>query len=196
MRRLYWVAPEQLPDLVVEDIIKISSEYEEIIGGVGGSVTDNKDAFVDKEVRKARQRWIPPNSDNTKKIYNLCTEIFHEANRRCFSVDIQRIFNMFYAEYRADEGGFYGKHRDSFVGTDEIWDRKLSMTIQLSDSDEYEGGDFVFYDDMLGCPPDKDQIRKKGTVFVFPSFLLHGVKPVTKGTRKCFIAFIEGPTWK
>ena len=37
---------------------------------------------------------------------------------------------MFYAEYRADEGGFYGKHRDSFVGTDEIWDRKLSMTMR------------------------------------------------------------------
>ena len=55
MRRLYWVAPEQLPDLVVEDIIKISSEYEEIIGGVGGSVTNNKDAFVDKEYRK---KWL------------------------------------------------------------------------------------------------------------------------------------------
>ena len=76
---------------------------------------------------------------------------------------------MFYAEYRADEGGFYGKHRDSFVGTDEIWDRKLSMTIQLSDSDEYEGGDFVFYDDMLNCPQDKDQI-KKNYCFCFSFF--------------------------
>ena len=76
MRRLYWIAPEQLPDLVVEDIIKISSEYEEIIGGVGGSVTNNKDAFVDKEVRKARQRWIPPNSDNTKKYIIFAQRFF------------------------------------------------------------------------------------------------------------------------
>ena len=30
-----------------------------------------------------------------------------------------------------------------------MYDRKLSMTIQLSDSNEYEGGDFEFDNDIL-----------------------------------------------
>ena len=52
------------------------------------------------------------------------------------------------------------------------------MTIQLSDSDEYEGGDFEFDND----PPDKNILREKGRVLIFPSFLPH--KPVTKGKKK------------
>jgi len=69
------------------------------------------------------------------------------------------------------------------------------MTIQLSDPDEYEGGDFVFYDSSFDHP-DKELLRQKGTAFVFPSILLHGIQPVTKGVRKCLVAFIEGPAWQ
>ena len=74
--------------------------------------------------------------------------------------------------------------------------RKLSMTIQLSDPDDYEGGDFVFNVNQIGQSPDREQLRKKGTVLVFPSFIMHGVKPVTKGTRKSLVSWIEGPTWR
>ena len=44
--------------------------------------------------------------------------------------------------------------------------------------------------------PDKKLLRQKGTAFVFPSILLHGIQPVTKGVRKCLVAFIEGPAWQ
>ena len=51
-----------------------------------------------------------------------------------------------------------------YLGSGELSDRKLSMTIQLSDSNEYEGGDFVLRDETQNFP-DKEQLRKKGTVF-------------------------------
>ena len=198
MKHPYYILPDVLPDMVVDDIKNIVLNYEEIDGGIGGNVTLHEEAKVDNEIRRCKQRWLPPNAEDTRKIHNLCTEIFEESNRRCFSVNLDRVFNMFYAEYRADNKGYYGKHKDSNLGINgEIYDRKLSMTIQLSDSNEYDGGDFVFYDDLHGwSQPDKERIRKKGAVFVFPSFIEHGVKPVTKGVRKCLIAFMEGPAWR
>ena len=173
MKHPYFILPDVLPDIVVEDIKNIVLNYEEIDGGVGGNVTLQQKATVDNQIRRCKQRWIPPNAEDTKKIHNLCTEIFEEANRRCFSVNLDRVFNMFYAEYRAEDNGYYAQHKDSNLGINgELYDRKLSMTIQLSDSAEYEGGDFVFYDDLHGwAQPDKERIRKKGAVFVFPSFL-------------------------
>mgnify|MGYP001205851066 CR=1 FL=1 len=84
---------------------------------------------------------------------------------------------------------------DSFLGSGEVSDRKLSMTIQLSDSHEYEGGNFEFRDHISNIPP-KEQLRKKGTVLIFPSFLYHSVQPVTKGTRKSLVTWIEGPAWR
>ena len=72
--------------------------------------------------------------------------------------------------------------------------RKLSITIQLSDSDEYEGGDFVFTKDIPS--PDAELIRKKGTIIVFPSFLYHQVMPVTKGTRYSLVGWYEGNDWR
>nr|BAR35905.1 Uncharacterized iron-regulated protein (PiuC) [uncultured Mediterranean phage uvMED] len=198
MKHPYYIIPEVLPEMITEDIKNIVLNYEEIEGGVGGNVTLHEEAKVDSKVRRCKQRWLPPNANDTKQIHTLCTEIFEEANRRCFSVNLDRIFNMFYAEYRAEDTGYYDKHKDSNLGFNgEMYDRKLSMTIQLSDSTEYEGGDFVFYDELHGQPqPDKELIRQKGAVFVFPSFIEHGVKPVTKGVRKCLIAFMEGPQWK
>ena len=70
------------------------------------------------------------------------------------------------------------------------------MTIQLSDSDEYEGGDFEFDNDILANPPDKNILREKGRVLIFPSFLPHKVNPVTKGIRKSLVTWIEGPAWR
>ena len=62
--------------------------------------------------------------------------------------------------------------------------RKLSMTIVLNE--DYEGGEFEFFD-------DKNLIREKiGTVIVFPSYMVHKVRPVTKGTRYSLVAWFCG----
>ena len=78
MKHPYYILPDVLPDMVVEDIKNIVLNYEEIDGGVGGNVTLHEEAKVNNEIRRCKQRWIPPNAEDTKKIYNLCTEIFQE----------------------------------------------------------------------------------------------------------------------
>ena len=63
--------------------------------------------------------------------------------------------------------------------------RKLSVSLVLSDKNEYQGGDLNFayqteYNEIRNIKLNNLEI---GTMVVFPSFLWHRVKPVTKGIR-------------
>ena len=71
--------------------------------------------------------------------------------------------------------------------------RKLSFTVQLSDPDEYEGGNVQFMDEggkSYFAP------RQKGTVVLFDSRTQHRVLKVTKGVRKSLVGWVVGPRWK
>ena len=84
-------------------------------------------------------------------------------------------------------GQFYGEHRDFGTNDDSIT-RKLSLTVQLSDEDSYEGGDLIFYN---GSIKDKSP-RGKGSVIVFDSRLFHEITPVIKGTRHSLVKWYHG----
>lgn len=67
--------------------------------------------------------------------------------------------------------------------------RHLSIIVNLNE--DYEGGDFVFFN-----PFNKEEIihsvsLKKGNVLMFPSNFLypHSVKPITKGTRYSIVSW-------
>jgi len=74
--------------------------------------------------------------------------------------------------------------------------RKLSVTISLTDSNTYEGGNLKF---DLGENADVEnrfiectEIRPQGSIIVFPSYNLHQVTPVTKGTRYSLVIWYYG----
>lgn len=69
--------------------------------------------------------------------------------------------------------------------------RKLSLSIQLSGPEEYEGGGLEFM--PTGEIPFS---RARGSVIVFPSFLCHRVAPVTKGVRSAIIGWAHGPSFR
>lgn len=77
--------------------------------------------------------------------------------------------------------------------------RKLSFILNLTDGNEYEGGDILF---DLGNHNTEGQIykneimRKRGTVIVFPSFVYHCVTPVTKGKRMSLVNWCLGRPFK
>lgn len=91
---------------------------------------------------------------------------------------------------RYGQGDFFDWHLD--FGPGEISDRKLSLTVQLSDPDEYEGGDlqFMINQNIVTAP------REKGTAIVFPSFIMHRVTPITKGKRQSIVAWASGPPYR
>lgn len=77
--------------------------------------------------------------------------------------------------------------------------RKVSITVNLSDPEDYEGGDLW----LTHLPSDSNSdkletftnpdFRTKGAVVVFPSWVRHRVTPVTKGTRYSAVAWFNGP---
>jgi len=78
--------------------------------------------------------------------------------------------------------------------------RKLSLTLNLNGSDEYEGGNLMF--DMGKHNEEQNQfyecteIREKGSLIVFPRYLQHCVTPVTKGTRYSRVLWCLGEAFK
>jgi PKHD-type hydroxylase len=81
-------------------------------------------------------------------------------------------------------GGKYDWHMD--IGAGENSSRKLSLSLQLSRSDDYSGGNLEFQN--IGKPGE----RAMGTLIAFPSFLQHRVTPVARGVRVSLVAWVHG----
>jgi PKHD-type hydroxylase len=85
-----------------------------------------------------------------------------------------------------EKGDFYRPHTDWSPFNRE---RKLSMTVQLSGTTEYQGGDVKLYDG----PEAHTLYRKKGSATVWPSWTLHEVEPIISGERWALVAWLRGP---
>ena len=89
---------------------------------------------------------------------------------------------------RYSEGQYYKLHKD-FSPQSAYLTRKLSLTVQLSDENDYEGGDLIFND---GLNEPVKASRGKGSVIVFDSRISHKVTPVTKGVRYSLVKWYHG----
>jgi len=139
--------------------------------------------YTDK-LRKSEVSWLYP-SEDTQWIYRRLTDIITNLNNKYFKFDIFGAAEGFqFTKYTAPDGK-YGKHIDSSV---EVLVRKLSFTLQLSNPEDYEGGDLCLH---LGNKPDVMK-KEQGFVVLFPSYVLHEVTPVTRGTRYSLVSWITG----
>jgi len=146
------------------------------------------DSQIMDDYRRSNIKWVRYNEES-HPIYDKIASLVLEANKQMWNFDIDR-FNsdLQYTEYDSSNQGFYDYHID--VGeNDEASQRKLTVVIQLSKPDEYEGGEL-----LLKTGKEDTVIPKElGYAVVFPSFLLHKVNPVTKGIRKSLVSWIAGP---
>lgn len=146
-------------------------------GGPDTEVRRSEVVFLDHQ---GKYRWV----------YERIWEAAQEFNRRFFCVDIAGIQEKIQlARYDSAHRGFYTWHTDF---ADLAPRRKLSVSIQLSDAKDYEGGDLEL---MFRNEPHKAE-RTRGAFIAFPSFALHRVTPVTQGTRWSLVAWISGPRWR
>lgn len=164
-----------------------SDEIGKILSLVG-ELEDAKIGSDHENIRNSKVCWMTEHEWLRDKLFTFV----NLANSAYFRANIWNAAELQYTEYHAETGGFYDWHNDVDWESDNHWDRKLSVTVQLSDADDYEGGDFKF--ENVGNPV-QDDARKKGTVLVFPSHLRHCVEPVTSGVRKSLVAWFDGPRW-
>lgn len=153
------------------------------------NATTFADSKVNAEVRRSKVKWLTHDND----VRDLLWGYAEEANRNAFGFDVRNVGDIQYTEYHATESGHYDWHHDIHWNEDKAYDRKLSITVQLSGPEDYTGGGFEFGETQT---PDYAISTKKGTVLVFPSYLQHRVTPVESGTRVSLVAWFEGPRWK
>ena len=198
----YTDLPEKVVDLIEEDL---AEKFEPQMG-------DSKlygDA-LNKEKRNSQNAWIP----TTHWCAGFLWHYIQRANRENFLYDLRNIDGESMQFTRYEAGQFYGWHNDAGLATQykpisvgnrseglgkdfmneniEII-RKLSFTLQLSDPDDYEGGNVQFLDESgksYFAP------RQRGCLVLFDSRTSHRVLKVTKGISKSIVGWTVGPRWK
>lgn len=168
-------------------IRKIGDEL--IKNNKGNTASIGLDGKVNEIVRKTSLAWIELNQE-TEFIYNSLAYIARMLNGQFFDFDLYGfVEHLQYTVYRAG-GDHYTWHMDK--GMKNSSPRKLSLVLQLSDPSEYEGGDL----ELMVSPEITKLEKRKGLVYAFPSWVMHRVTPVTKGTRRTLVVWVSGPKFK
>ena len=142
----------------------------------------------ESDVRDSKISWLYP-VDGMDWVFRRVTDMTLSLNERFFKFDLFGLNEGFqFTNYEAPSGK-YGKHVDRGMN---MAVRKLSISIQLTNPEEYEGGELYLYDGDKGTLMDKAQ----GTLIIFPSYVLHEVMPVTKGERNSLVTWVTGKQFK
>lgn len=171
----------------LDTIIRIGDSLNLGDAQVGGDFSNP--GGINENIRKTSIGWFPIRED-TEQIYRGITDLIKQANDKWFGFDLNYIEALQYSIYNV--GDFYDAHVDHHYQGSGQYPRKLSFTLQLTDPSEYEGGETLLITSQDPFPIPKE----RGTITFFPSYTLHEVKPITKGTRKALVGWIHGPRLK
>ena len=180
--------PEPLMKILIDDLDKVDQNIfiKSEVNPQNSKIKDN--------VRKSQHCWIP----STHWIGGFLWHFIKMANKDNFLYDISDIENDLIQYTQYNKGDFYKWHTDMDIcdinEPDQLV-RKLSFTLQLTNEDEYTGGNLEFadFDDStyrFSVP------KSRGTVIVFDSRVPHRVTPVESGIRKSLVGWVVGKRWR
>ena len=174
IRRL--LSPEEC-----QAVIQLSEQFPQSSGETGDQEVRERE-----QIRKSTVRFVLPTPES-EWLYARLEHALRQVNR-IYRYALTGFFGgIQVATYEA--GGHYDWHAD--MGSSRYYSaRKLSMTVQLSDPADYDGGDLEFFP-----PSHSPTARDRGSMTVFPSFLVHRVSPVTRGERISLVSWVSGPSF-
>jgi PKHD-type hydroxylase len=155
-----------------------------------GSTENSKDV---EKIRKSNITWLHRNEE-TKWIFDKVNFMIHNINDMFYNFELNGYDSLQYTVYDGTEEGHYDWHMDMFMGQQktEFLTRKLSFTMLLDG--DFEGGAF-----QINTGKEKSAITvetRPGRAILFPSFVIHRVTPILKGTRKSLVAWCTGPKFR
>tara|TARA_R100001530_G_scaffold134082_1_gene108345 strand:+ start:531 stop:1169 length:639 start_codon:yes stop_codon:yes gene_type:complete len=206
----YWYFKSALTPKFCDEVIKYGLSHTDQLARTGG--------YGDKKLSKDQVRDMKRkrNSDitwlNDAWIYKEIQPFVHQANKNAgWNFNWDRSESCQFTKYKLNQ--YYDWHSDSWEKAYDRKDkndpshgriRKLSMTCQLTDGSEYDGGELEF--DFRNYDPhmrdETKHLRKakeilpKGSIIVFPSHVWHRVKPVTGGVRYSLVTWHIGYPFK
>lgn len=178
-RPYFWQYPVgTIPDALIEQTFQLAEQKNRDAGKL-------MHGNVNKEVRSVERTVIDEYDPISVFLYGLALK----ANSVFFGYDLGGPcqFEMLHYDKKGD-------HYDCHVDTAEFDNglcRKLTVMGYLND--DYEGGEFYFQ-----TVQDYKHVIKvgKGSVLVFPPYIMHGVEPVKEGARESVVGWITGPYFK
>jgi Rps23 Pro-64 3,4-dihydroxylase Tpa1-like proline 4-hydroxylase len=171
------VVPEELCDRILE-------EYHDCTFWIPSSVGNGN---VDDQIRNCdiinitENIVLQKNFDVRKKLdedFYVCASTAINEYRKLFP-EVASEIDTGYNLLRYKEGQFYTQHTDSFKSQQ----RSVSCSFLLND--DYEGGEFAFFDREIIIRGGKGSIVMFPSNFMFP----HEIMPVTSGTRYSIITW-------
>lgn len=153
-----------------------------------GLIKSNKNELQNAKIRDSEICWIFPTKEN-EWVFRRLVDVITNLNQSYFGFELVGMLEGLQLTKYEAPGGLYVKHIDKIYGG---VIRKLSITVQLSDPADYEGGDLCLHFS------DTPEVMGKslGKLVAFPSYALHEVTPVTKGTRYSLVAWVAGKPFK
>lgn len=184
------ITKKKVPELAFTEkecdkILNMLKETYPNSASVGGTTNDSR---IARKIRSA-EIYILDNDEENRWIYEKVGAIVSFANKYHFDYDISGITHgIQLIEYRSDEEvkGHYDWHTDT--GSGEPATRKISFTAQLSHPSDYEGCDLIINNHGTELTASKE----RGSVHLFPSYMVHKVTPISKGTRYALVIWIHG----
>lgn len=153
-----------------------------------------------KDIRESKVKFISRDNENGW-IFDRFNDSINRQNADYYGFDLYGYDSFQYTVYEGDKNGQYDWHSDLLYGT-ELGDtlhnsitRKLTLVMLLNEPEvDFTGGEF-----QMNVGREESAITmdmKRGTIVMFPSFILHRVKPVLSGVRKSIVIWVEGPKFR
>ncbi|WP_372604255.1 2OG-Fe(II) oxygenase [Actibacterium sp.] len=145
----------------------------------------------DHNYRRADIAWLDER-EGAEWVMDRIIQVVAETNRNRFDFDLREFAESAQvARYGAEREGHFTWHSD--IGDGPVArKRKLTIVVQLSSPDSYQGG-------VLELQPDshvREASRQRGSATIFPAFVLHRVTPVTAGERYSLTVWAHGPAFR
>jgi predicted 2-oxoglutarate/Fe(II)-dependent dioxygenase YbiX len=151
-------------------------------------VTSNKENVFLTDIRKSRYVRCFQNYFKNE-VHDIYSKMYKYTNE-LFNIDLWDVSNqqedIKIVQYK--KGHYFDWHYDFLHHLTK--NRKINFSIQLSDSNDYEGGDLEFF--KLEIPNN----REIGSIIIYPSYFPHRVTKITKGTRYSLVGHLNGPEFK
>lgn len=180
---LYWHFSQAVPEDACQRLINSVEKLDTEIAKIGGG-GDSNAGFIDKKIRDVKKIPLPAWTGLGAQMSGMGLS----ANRQAWKFDITHANQCDYLIYDVD--GHYHAHTDTLIDPTQTECRKLTVLAFLND--DFEGGQlFLQIGHEKIYPP-----QKVGSVLVFPSFIMHGVEPVTKGVRRSVVTWMIGSWFK
>ena len=187
LEQTYFAYPRGITKKICNEIIEFGESKRLNEGEIGDNIKVTK-------IRNSQQCWL----DNFW-IYKEIRPFVWASNKQAkwdFDYDTIELFQ--FTKYEGNKKQHYTWHSDNGRPGKSV--RKLSTIILLNDPKDFEVGDLEFYN---YAPPNHknkilktNEIKQQGTIITFPSFVIHRVLPVTKGTRYSLVVWHKGPPIK